>query len=61
VIDHQLPGNGPGHVRAEILFDHSQREIDPRGHPGQISVKTNAGAAGAVPAAWSAPRGQLAK
>jgi hypothetical protein len=29
VIDDQLPGDRPGHIRAEILFDHAQREAAP--------------------------------
>jgi hypothetical protein len=32
VIDHQLPGDGPGNVRAEMLFDHGQRQVDPGCH-----------------------------
>ena len=35
VIDHELPGHGPGDIRAQILFDHSQRQVDARGHPGR--------------------------
>ncbi len=35
VVDHQLPSDGPGDVRAEILLDHGQREVDARSHPGR--------------------------
>ena len=34
VIHNQLLGNGPGHVRSEILFDHREREVDPCSHSG---------------------------
>ncbi len=33
VINDQLPGHGAGDIRAKILFDHRQCEVDARGHP----------------------------
>src|SRR4030081_3901827 len=35
MINDQLPGYGPGDIRAQILFDHSQCEADARSHPSR--------------------------
>jgi hypothetical protein len=35
MINDQLSGHSPGNIRTQILFDHSQCEVDARSHPSR--------------------------